>query len=101
MSQHASLVISHNLLVVNKRKYPDCEAAEQRAVAWLGDLDLPLDETVLVGTRSMPIRQMLEEAKPKVARTLQHFYRDVHAVYDLVFEYCEDDDSLRIQRVFN
>eukprot|EP01062_Namystynia_karyoxenos_P069036 TRINITY_DN6431_c0_g1_i2.p1 TRINITY_DN6431_c0_g1~~TRINITY_DN6431_c0_g1_i2.p1 ORF type:complete len:102 (+),score=36.22 TRINITY_DN6431_c0_g1_i2:110-415(+) len=97
----ASLQLGHSYLTINKRKYPAEQKAEQRAKLWFEQLQLPPDAVVQVDGETMRISQMLDQVLwPKLKRTLSHFYNDAYAEYDLVIDYNEANDDLRIRRVF-
>ncbi|KAJ9438463.1 hypothetical protein DIPPA_28876 [Diplonema papillatum] len=85
---HSSLVLLRSLLTVSKRKYPNEAIATARANKWLS-------EEVQVE------KEFADKMKPRMERSIHHFYNDKGATYDLGLELDENVPfDLRCSRLF-
>ena len=71
----SSLVLVRSVLTISKRKYATRDDACQRAEKWLAS-EVQLE------------KECVDRMRPKMMRSLNHFYHDVHAEYDLGLEVC-------------
>eukprot|EP01060_Flectonema_neradi_P038096 TRINITY_DN7900_c0_g1_i2.p2 TRINITY_DN7900_c0_g1~~TRINITY_DN7900_c0_g1_i2.p2 ORF type:complete len:108 (+),score=20.07 TRINITY_DN7900_c0_g1_i2:48-326(+) len=85
----SSLVLVRSVLTISKRKYATQEEACRRAEKWLA-------------SELLVEKDCVDRMRPKMMRSLNHFYNDPQAEYDLGLELDEEPPfDLRCSRLFS